>query len=102
MSSSYFEQRPVYCGEINTITATIPGSGSLTGTYAGHLYDPNGTEVAGAVTVTIADANARTLTVTVSGQAVAGDFALEVRRTDGSSDLCVVRGVIEVTDPSKR
>lgn len=100
--SGYFEQRPTFVGEVVSATVTIDGEGTISGQqFAGKLYDPNGTEVPDAVEVDIADAEERTLTVTISDLFVAGDHRLVVTRTDDDLGLVVVRGVIEVTDPMK-
>lgn len=103
MSSAYFEMRPVFLGEVATVTAIVAGSGSIAGwTFTGHLYNASGQEIAAQAAATILDPTARTVSVVVLGQSTAGDCSVEVRRTDDGSDLCVVRGVLEVTDPSKR
>lgn len=102
-NSTYFEQRPVYLNEPDTITATVAGSGSIAGwTFAGHLYDASGNEIVGGISsATVTDADNRIVTVVVAGQSVAGDYVVEVRRTDDSSNLVVVRGAVEVTDPRR-
>lgn len=102
MSSTYFENRPAFVGETISLVATVAGSGSIAAwELTGTLYDPSGEEVEDAVEVDILDADDRTLTVTVGGQDVVGDYRIVVTRDDDDSDLVVVRGVIEVTDPSK-
>lgn len=102
MSSAFFETRPAYIGETVVCSATISGSGSIASwTFTGTLYDPEGVEVEDAVTVAILVAADRTITVTIEGQDVVGDYRVTVERTDDDLGLIVVRGVIEVTDPSK-
>lgn len=102
-ASVYFETRPAYVGEITTATATVAGSGNISAwRFGGHLYGASGTEVTGAVTVAIADAVNRVLTITIAGQTAAGDYSLDVIRTDDGLGLVVVRGVLEITDPTKR
>lgn len=99
----YFEMRPAFTGETPlTVTCTIEGSGSIAGwTFSGQLYNPSGSEVAGAVTVAIANAANRIITITIAGQSTAGDHVVVVRRTDDSSQLVVAHGVVELTDASK-
>lgn len=100
--SYFFEQRVTYLNETVTLTVTVSGSGSLAGwTFTGALYGPDGTEVEDAVTAELLDADERTVTVTVTDLDTAGDYRVAVTRSDDDSGLLVVRGVIEVTDPSK-
>lgn len=99
----YSEFRPAYVGEPISVSCTIEGSGSIAGTtYAGTLIDPTGEEVTGAVTVTIADAPGREITISIEAQDTRGDYTLSVRRTDDATDLVVLTGTVELTDPTKR
>lgn len=105
MSYSFFEVRPVYCGEVVTISATIDGDGDISSwTFTGQLFDPAGDEVTtvDTVTVEIADGASRLLTVIVAGQESPGTYRVIVFRTDDDSGLVVLKGDLEITDATKR
>lgn len=105
MSTGYQELR-AFTAEDLAVTITVEGAGSINGwTLAGHLWDPSGTELAGAVAVAITDAVNRVITATIAGQsldatAYYASYRFEVARTDAGSRTVVAWGPVEITDPS--
>lgn len=97
--SVYVELRPYFTDEESHVaTITLDGSGSIAGQiFEGELVGEDGTE--STVTVAIASASDRTLTLTFAGQSVAGDYRWSIRRTDNGSETVVATGVLEVLDP---
>lgn len=97
-----------FVNEDYTLTVTVGGSSpvSIAGwTLAGHLYAPNGTEIVGAVTVTITNAAAGTFTAAVTGQSlIATDYyapyEYAIYRTDTGARTLVAWGPLIVQDPS--
>ena len=92
------EIRPAYTGETNYVaTITIDGTGSITGwTFSASLVGLSGTQSATAV---VQNATARSVTLTLPGQATAQDAEWSVRRTDDGSSSVVAYGVIEIINP---
>jgi hypothetical protein len=104
MSSIWNELRPAYTGEASyPVTITLSGSGSIAGwTFSAAMFDPDATAAAGSPTAVVTDAVNRKVLLTLPGQAAAGDYGWEVRRTDDSSGDVVAHGVIEVTKSAGR
>lgn len=94
----YSELRPAYTGVASYVAIiTICGTGSIAGwAFSASLVGASGTQSATAV---VADATARTVTLTLPGQTVAGNPEWVCRRTDDGSNEVVAYGVIEITDP---
>lgn len=104
MSQVFQTLRPAFVNEDYSLTITVEGSGSIAGwTLAGHLYEPGGTEIAAAVSVTITDAANRVAVAAITGQNLdAGTYRITVYRTDSGSRVLVWWGDLEITDPQAR
>lgn len=105
-SNGYAELRPAAVDEDYIAAITVEGEGSLSGwTLAGKLWDTDGTEIAGALTASVTDADARVITLVVAGQALPAvpyylSYKFEVRRTDVGSRTLVAWGVLDLTNPN--
>jgi hypothetical protein len=101
MPAYYTEARPAYTGENNyRIVVTIDGTSDLTGwTFAGKLYRPDGTEVAGALSAALTSIPLRQATITIAGQTTEGEYRWEIHRIDDSSNFVVALGAIEIMSP---
>jgi hypothetical protein len=107
MSANGYLECRAHVNEDYTFTITVEGDGTLTGTYAGTLYDPAGDEVADAVEVEISDAAARELTATIFAldldpTTYYKPYRYEIRCTDAGARTVVAWGPLELTDPSRQ
>lgn len=106
MSANGYQELRAFTGEDLTDTITVEGSGSIADwTLAGTLYDPDGNEVSGDITVTTLDADARTIALALTGLTLTAttyysSYRYEVRRTDAGSRTVIAWGPLELTDPS--
>ena len=102
MPAYYTEVRPAYTGENNyQIVVTIDGTSDLTAwAFAGKLFRPDGTEVAGAVSAAMTSIPLRQATITIAGQTAEGEYRWEIHRTDDSSNFVVALGSIEIMSPT--
>lgn len=105
-ANGYVELR----GNVNedyTLTITIEGSGSIASgwTFAGKLWNPSGTEITGAVSVSITDAATRVIAAVIAGQNLSATtyyapYRFLVERTDAGSRTDIAWGPLTLTDPS--
>lgn len=103
MSNPWFYKvlRPAFVNEDYSEVITIDGDGDISAwTLEASLYDAGGTEIV-APPVTIVDAEARTIRVTIAGEnlTTTQDDTLIVRRTDTGARTQIAWGVLEVVNP---
>jgi hypothetical protein len=106
MSQFGYVECRAFVSEDYTLTVTIEGSGSIASgwTFAGHLYDPSGTEIVGAVSVAITDAANRVITATIAGLNLSpttyyAPYRFEILRTDAGARTVVAWGKLELETP---
>lgn len=102
MPSIWKTLRPAFTGETSyAVVVTIEGTGTIAGqVFSAQMTKYDGSPAPGSATAVVTDPGARQVTVTLPGQAVAGDYQWALRRTDNGSNLVVSGGTVEVTDPA--
>lgn len=93
----YSELRPAYTGEPVSVTITVDGVGSIAAwSFTAAVWNPDGTSATGTPAAVVLDGTARTVLLTLPGQATPGEYAWECRRTDSGNNLVVAHGRIDV------
>lgn len=95
--------RPAFVDEDYYDTITIDGSGSIAAwTFSADMLNSAGESVA-TPSVTIVDADERTVQVAIVGEDLAmGDYTVPIYRTNATARTMVSTGVLEVVDPASQ